>query len=29
MERYGAIALMVTLIWLYLENQRLLANSRR
>jgi len=29
MEWYGAFGLMVTLIWLYLEILRLLANSRR
>ena len=29
MEWYGAFALMVTLIWLYLEILRLLANTRR
>ncbi len=29
MEWYGAFALMVTLVWLYLEILRLLANSRR
>lgn len=29
MEWYGAFALMVTLIWLYMEILRLLANSRR
>jgi len=29
MEWYGAFALMVTLIWLYLEILRLLGNSRR
>ncbi|MDE2197208.1 MAG: Bax inhibitor-1/YccA family protein [Gammaproteobacteria bacterium] len=29
MEWYGAFALMVTLIWLYLEILRLLSNSRR
>ena len=29
MEWYGALGLMVTLIWLYLEFLRLLANSRR
>jgi uncharacterized YccA/Bax inhibitor family protein len=29
MEWYGAFALLVTLIWLYLEILRLLANSRR
>jgi uncharacterized YccA/Bax inhibitor family protein len=29
MEWYGAFGLMVTLIWLYLEILRLLANARR
>jgi uncharacterized YccA/Bax inhibitor family protein len=29
MEWYCAFALMVTLVWLYLELLRLLANSRR
>jgi uncharacterized YccA/Bax inhibitor family protein len=29
MEWYGAFALMVTLIWLYLEILRLLVNTRR
>ncbi|MGH8278378.1 MAG: Bax inhibitor-1/YccA family membrane protein, partial [Gammaproteobacteria bacterium] len=29
MEWYGAFALMVTLIWLYLEILRLLSNTRR
>jgi uncharacterized YccA/Bax inhibitor family protein len=29
MEWYGAFALLVTLVWLYLEILRLLANSRR
>jgi len=29
MEWYGAFALMVTLVWLYLEIVRLLANTRR
>ncbi|HEV2321797.1 MAG TPA: Bax inhibitor-1/YccA family protein, partial [Gammaproteobacteria bacterium] len=29
MEWYGAFALMVTLVWLYLEILRLLGNTRR
>jgi uncharacterized YccA/Bax inhibitor family protein len=29
MEWYGAFALLVTLVWLYIEVLRLLARSRR